>query len=55
MPENTPKPEDTAKTTTDKDLDEVAGGVPTGQYVIQGHPPDDNSDGQTPQDSNSAT
>ncbi len=53
MPENTPKPEDTDKKTTDKDLDEVAGGVPPGQYVIQGYPPQDNE--PTPQDSESAT
>ena len=54
MPENTPKPEDTAQKTTDKDLDEVAGGVPPGQYAVQGHPPQDNSDQQVPQDSDAA-
>ncbi len=48
MPEKTPKPETTATRTTEKDLEDVSGGVPLGYYVVQGQPPQDPPDDHTP-------
>ena len=46
MPDDTKKPQDPEQKTTDKQLDEISGGVPAGPFAVQGHPPD----GDTTQD-----